>query len=150
MKTFSPVRRRIGSEQRRERKRAGDEGEHDREQEPVEPDALVEELGDAHRQPESDEDDDLGEARQRRLEAPDLPPVRDVEVTERKPGDEDGQEARAVRDGRDAVDDPRRGERPERIEPLAREANAAHEERRAPSPGEPDREPDRHLQRRTP
>ena len=65
-----------------------------------------------------------------------------------QPGDEDGQEARAVRDGRDAVDHagdrracgadraPRRAARP-----------AASAERATSRPGDADREPDRHLDR---
>ena len=42
MKSFSPIRRRIGASSGASAKRAGDEGERDREQEPVEPDAVVE------------------------------------------------------------------------------------------------------------
>ena len=72
------------NEERRQSERARDEGDHDREQEPVKPDALSEQLGDVHRQAEGNEDDDLGEARQRRVEAPDLPLVRNVEVADQR------------------------------------------------------------------
>ena len=75
------------------------------------------------------------------MEAPDLPLVRDVEVAERKPGDEDREEARAVGDGREPVDDPRRGERPQRVEPLAREAHVAHEEDERAAPASPTASP---------
>ena len=44
--------------------------------------SFVEQLAHVHRQPESDEDDDLREAGQRHVEAPDLPLVRHVEVAE--------------------------------------------------------------------
>ena len=57
------------------------------------------------RQAERDENDDLGEARQRRMEALDPALGGNVGVADQDPGDVDREKAGAVRDGGDAVDD---------------------------------------------
>ena len=102
------------------------------------------------RQAERDEDDDLGEAGERRVEALDLPLVRHVEIAEGQAGDEDREEARPVRDRGQAVDHAGRRERPQRVQALARQAHAPHEDDEQRRSGDADREPDRHLEEELP
>ena len=63
----------------------------------------------------------------------------------RMPGDEDGEEAGAVRDGRDAVDDAGRGERPQRVQRLVRQRDSGAARQQQVRADDADREADRHL-----
>ena len=149
-KSFSPSRSRIGASSGASAERTRDERQRDREQQPVAPDPPVEELPHVHRQPERDEDDDLGEAGEGRVEALDLPLVRHVDIAEGKAGDEDREEARPVRDRGEAVDHARSRERAQRVQALARQAHAPHEDDEQGRSGNADREPDRHLEEELP
>ncbi len=70
---------------------------------------------------------------------------RSLDVAQRQAGDEDGEEARAAQDGREAVDDACGGKRSHRIETLARQLDPAHEEQERSRAGDADGEPDAHL-----
>ncbi len=124
MNSRSPVRRFVAAQERCDRERPRDDREEHRQQQSVHPD-VPPEAGDVDRQPEADEDDDLGEACKGGVEALDRFLVRGVHVPERKPGDEDGEKARAVRDRGHSVDDACCGERTEGIEPLVRQVSRA-------------------------
>ena len=97
------------------------------------------------RQAEGDEDDDLGEARERGVEALDVALVRQVGPSDDDPGDEDGDEARSVRDGGDPVDDAGRRERPQWVERRVREVDPAHRLDQQQRSGDADRDADGHL-----
>ena len=106
---------------------------------------------DRDRQPERDEDDDLGQRRQRLVEDLALRLEGRADVADEQPGDEDGEEARAAA--------PRRRRR--RSRPAPASVRSGVEARRSAArracsqiassspPATPTREPDRHLRRRT-
>ena len=105
------------------------------------------------RQAERDEHDDLGEARERRVEPLDLGLVRRADVADQQPGDEDREEARPVERPR-----PRRRRRraaasdPDRVEPRARQRDALHQREQQPPADDADREarrPSRRANSRT-
>ena len=81
------------------------------------------------------------------MEALDVALVRRPLVPEQHPGDEDREEARPVRDRRDAVDEAGEGQRPDRVERLARQGDPAHRQDERGRSDDADREPDRHLER---
>ena len=84
--------------------------------EPAPPEPSREDEAEVDRQPERDEDGELPEVGERRMEVPNLDPAREVGVADQDPGDEDGEEARAVGDGGDAVDDAGRQQHRGRVE----------------------------------
>ena len=132
-------------EQDGDHERPDEEGKEEREEEPVQPDAVLVEAPKLDRQPQGDEHRDLGEARQRALEALDLDLERCTGVAEEKSGDEDSEEAGAVQDGGRAVDDPGDDQRPERIEALAGQGHTAHERKQHARSCDSDGQADRHL-----
>jgi hypothetical protein len=89
--------------------RPHDERDHSCEEEPVAPDSGVERR-ERDREAEHAEDDDLGERGEGLLEDADLVAVGGPDVADEEPGDEHGEEARAVGDRGDAVDDRGAGE----------------------------------------
>ena len=113
-KSRSPRRSRDGQEQRRDDERPHDEAEDDaRARGPPTRRRARQDVAEVDRQPERDEDGELAEARRARdWKRSHLALVGSSRVADHDPGDEDGEEARAVRDGGDAVDEPRAASMP--------------------------------------
>ena len=147
-KARSPWRSRAGSSSGQTTTGRTTSASSRREQQAVEPDVAAERR-DRDRQPERDEDDDLGERRERLVEDLDLGLERRADVADEQAGDEDGEEARAVGDGGDAVDDPGAGERAQRVEARARQREALQRLAEQQPAGDADGEADRHLDART-
>ncbi len=102
------------------------EGEERRDRDPLRP-PIRAQAAEVDRQPERDEGDDLGECRKPFLEHLDLALERRFHVSDEQACDEHRQEPRAVGDRRDAVDDPREGERAHRVETGRRQREPAQE-----------------------
>ena len=116
------------SEQHAERERTGDQRGKRREQQAVHP-AAGRQRGEIDRQSERDEHDDLGQRGEPVLEDVDLGAERRAQIADDQAGDEHGEEPRAVRDRRDAEDEPGERERAQRVEPRGRKRRRAASER---------------------
>ena len=141
-RSFPP--RRAGRREKPDDHRAGDQSEEEREQQTVEPLAVENEIRDVDGEPERNEDGDLREARERRVEALDLALVRRTDVADQQAGHEDREEARAAEHRRGAVDDASGREHPDGVEALPGEAHP-HQPGQQNGADEPNRKPDHHL-----
>ena len=150
-KARSPCRSRVGSSSGQTTSGRITNASTRREQQARRAQRVAAERRDRDRQPERDEDDDLGQRRERVVEDLALGLERRADVADEQAGDEDGEEARAVaRRRRRRRSTPGAGERAQRVE--ARRSAARRASVTAPSSepaGDADGEPDRHLRART-
>jgi hypothetical protein len=100
----------------------------------------------AHRQPERDEGDDLGQAGQGGVEPLDLPLVGRAGITGDDAGDEHRQKPGAMRSRRRAVDEQGAGGHAQRVQPFAWQRHPAHEGHQQHPAGQPGPRADRQLQ----
>ena len=108
---------------------------------------LAAERRDRDRQPERDEHDDLRQRRERVVEDLGLRLERRADVGDEEAGDEDGEEAGAVRDRGDAVDQAALRERAQRVEPRVGSESRRISRAEGEPARDPDREADAHLER---
>ena len=101
--------------------------------------------GEGDGQAQRHEDDDLPQAGQRGVEALDVALVGRAGVPHQHPGDEDGQEPGAVGHRRDAVDEPARRQRAQRVQARPGQRDAAHHLHQPPAQDQADREAHGHL-----
>jgi hypothetical protein len=107
---------------------------------------VLAEGGEVDRQPEGDEDDDLRQARERRMEAFDRALGGNVGVADQDPGDVDREEAGAVRHGGDAVDHASERERAQWVKRRVREHDPAHHQHQEVRAGDADHRADAKLE----
>ncbi len=133
MKPRSPQREAHRRQQRADDERADQEAEQDGEQEPAPPEPLVRDQREVDGQPERDERRQLAEVGERGVEARHVVARPEPDVAHHDARDEDGEEARAVRDRRGAVDDARREDHRDRVERAIGEDRGAEDGTRATS-----------------
>ena len=141
------VARQVGRDEAQPHEHRPDHERHDgAEHQAGHPDVRPGKDAEVQRETEHAEGHDLAQACQCRVEALDLPLEGSPYVPHEDPGDEDGEKSRAVGDGGQPVEDEGAHERSERVEALARQADAAHEPDKRQAAGDADRGTDAHLE----
>ncbi len=135
---------------RRQQKAAHDEWPHNepeqhREEDPAPPKPFVADEAEIDRETERNEDSELAQIGKRRIEVAYLIAAAIRDVSEDDAGDEDGEEARAVCDRGDAVDDPCRKQDGERVQGTVGKGDAPHCPGKREATDHARQQPDRHL-----